>query len=202
MEDLRTWAVTARPGLRRPTPVPSSLGSSSLGFTSSPSPFSSSSPENVEDSGLDSPSLAAPGPSPESWVPRPGTPQSPPTCRAQHQEARDPVPRVPSPGPWGPEAGAGADSLTLADPTREGLAATLRRPRSRKVSCPLTRSSGDLCRSLSPSPLGSSAPTIPPDRPSFSAQMGHGLWGPLEPRTPSLTGMVAKRVRRALLLTI
>lgn len=150
-------------------------GSSSLGFTSSPSPFSSSSPENVEDSGLDSPSLAAPGPSPESWVPRPGTPQSPPTCRAQHQEARDPMPRVPSPGPWGPEAGAGADSLTLADPTREGLAATLRRPRSRKVSCPLTRSSGDLCRSLSPSPLGSSAPTIPSDRPSFSAQMGHGV---------------------------
>ncbi|XP_028640660.1 F-BAR domain only protein 1 [Grammomys surdaster] len=148
-------------------------GSSSLGFTSSPSPFSSSSPENVEDSGLDSPSHAAPGPSPESWVPRPGTPQSPPTCRAQHPEARGLMPRAPSPGPWGPEGGA--DSLTPADPTREGLAATLRRPRSRKVSCPLTRSNGDLCRSLSPSPLGSSAPTIPPDRPSFSTQMGHGI---------------------------
>lgn len=148
-------------------------GSSSLGFTSSPSPFSSSSPENVEDSGLDSPSHAAPGPSPESWVPRPGTPQSPPTCRAQHPEPRGLMPRAPSPGPWGPEGGA--DSLTPADPTREGLAATLRRPRSRKVSCPLTRSNGDLCRSLSPSPLGSSAPTIPPDRPSFSTQMGHGI---------------------------
>lgn len=121
MEDLRTWAVTARPGLRRPTPVPSSLGSSSLGFTSSPSPFSSSSPENVEDSGLDSPSLAAPGPSPESWVPRPGTPQSPPTCRAQHQEARDPVPRVPSPGPWGPEAGAGAGKLEPSRCPRAGV---------------------------------------------------------------------------------
>ncbi|XP_031196121.1 F-BAR domain only protein 1 [Mastomys coucha] len=148
-------------------------GSSSLGFTSSPSPFSSSSPENVEDSGLDSPSHAAPGPSPESWVPRPGTPQSPPTCRAQHPEARGLMPRAPSPGPWGHEGGT--DSLTPADPTREVLAATLRRPRSRKVSCPLTRSNGDLCRSLSPSPLGSSAPTIPPDRPSFSTQMGHGI---------------------------
>ncbi|XP_034375722.1 F-BAR domain only protein 1 isoform X1 [Arvicanthis niloticus] len=148
-------------------------GSSSLGFTSSPSPFSSSSPENVEDSGLDSPSHAAPGPSPESWVPRPGTPQSPPTCRAQHPEARGLMPRAPSPGPWGSEGGS--DSLTPADPAREGLAATLRRPRSRKVSCPLTRSNGDLCRSLSPSPLGSSAPTVPPDRPSFSTQMGHGI---------------------------
>ncbi|XP_060237979.1 F-BAR domain only protein 1 isoform X3 [Meriones unguiculatus] len=179
-------------------------GSSSLGFTSSPSPFSSSSPENVEDSGLDSPSHAAPGPSPESWVPRPGTPQSPPTCRAQHSEARGPMPRAPSPGPWGPEAGA--DSTSTADSTREGLAAPPRRPRSRKVSCPLTRSNGDLvgdmlvrqceeaaasasssgssqsqfscalqCRSLSPSPLGSSAPGITPDRPSFSTQMGHGI---------------------------
>lgn len=87
--------------------VPCFLGSSSLGFTSSPSPFSSSSPENVEDSGLDSPSHAAPGPSPESWVPRPGTPQSPPTCRAQHPEARGLMPRAPSPGPWGSEGGAG-----------------------------------------------------------------------------------------------
>ncbi|XP_021078751.1 F-BAR domain only protein 1 isoform X1 [Mesocricetus auratus] len=149
-------------------------GSSSLGFTSSPSPFSSSSPENVEDSGLDSPSHAAPGPSPESWVPRPGTPQSPPTCRAQHPEARGPMPRGPSPGPWGPEAGA--DSTMPADSTtREGLAAPPRRPRSRKVSCPLTRSNGDLCRSLSPSPLGLSAPSIASDRPSFSTQVGHGV---------------------------
>ncbi|XP_057608419.1 F-BAR domain only protein 1 isoform X1 [Chionomys nivalis] len=149
-------------------------GSSSLGFTSSPSPFSSSSPENVEDSGLDSPSHAAPDPSPESWVPRPGTPQSPPTCRMQHPEARGPIPRAPSPGPWGPEAGA--DSSLPADSTpREGLAAPPRGPRSRKVSCPLTRSNGDLCRSLSPSPLGSSAPSIGPDRPGFSTQMAHGI---------------------------
>ncbi|XP_059575532.1 F-BAR domain only protein 1 isoform X2 [Alligator mississippiensis] len=48
-------------------------------LTSSPSPFSSSSPENVEDSGLDSPSHPVTGPSPDSrpWTPRPGTPQSP-----------------------------------------------------------------------------------------------------------------------------
>ncbi|XP_069072384.1 F-BAR domain only protein 1 [Pleurodeles waltl] len=52
-------------------------------LTSSPSLFSSS-PENVEDSGLDSPSHAAPGPSPDSrpWTPRPITPQSPATQRA------------------------------------------------------------------------------------------------------------------------
>ncbi|KAJ1060340.1 hypothetical protein K5549_012935 [Capra hircus] len=91
-------------------------GSSSLGFTSSPSPFSSSSPENVEDSGLDSPSHAAPGPSPDSWVPRPGTPQSPPTCRVSPPESRgtqsllpsdSPQPLAASPSPWGPEAVAG-----------------------------------------------------------------------------------------------
>ncbi|XP_040273420.1 F-BAR domain only protein 1-like isoform X2 [Bufo bufo] len=41
-------------------------------FTSSPSPFSSSSPENVEDSGLDSPFHPFSGPSPDSrpWTPR------------------------------------------------------------------------------------------------------------------------------------
>ncbi|XP_069504790.1 F-BAR domain only protein 1 isoform X2 [Ambystoma mexicanum] len=55
-------------------------------LTSSPSLFSSS-PENVEDSGLDSPSHAAPGPSPDSrpWTPRPVTPQSP----ATHRTAKD-----------------------------------------------------------------------------------------------------------------
>ncbi|XP_033055889.1 F-BAR domain only protein 1 isoform X5 [Trachypithecus francoisi] len=161
-------------------------GSSSLGFTSSPSPFSSSSPENVEDSGLDSPSHAAPGPSPDSWVPRPGTPQSPPSCRAPPPEARgirappltdSPQPLAPSPGPWGLETLAGGDLMPApADPTaREGLAAPPRRLRSRKVSCPLTRSNGDLSRSLSPSPLGSLAPGTALDRPSFSSQTGHGV---------------------------
>uniref|UniRef100_A0A2K6G8J0 FCH and mu domain containing endocytic adaptor 1 n=1 Tax=Propithecus coquereli TaxID=379532 RepID=A0A2K6G8J0_PROCO len=161
-------------------------GSSSLGFASSPSPFSSSSPENVEDSGLDSPSHAAPGPSPDSWVPRPGTPQSPPSCRAPPPESRgtrvlqppdSPQPLAPSPGPWGPEALAGGDLTPApADPTaREGLAAPPRRPRTRKVSCPVTRSNGSLSRSLSPSPLGSSAPSTVPERPSFSFQTGHGV---------------------------
>uniref|UniRef100_A0A8C3WV76 FCH and mu domain containing endocytic adaptor 1 n=1 Tax=Catagonus wagneri TaxID=51154 RepID=A0A8C3WV76_9CETA len=161
-------------------------GSSSLGFTSSPSPFSSSSPENVEDSGLDSPSHVAPGPSPDSWVPRPGTPQSPRTCRVPPPESRgtqalppsdSPQPLAPSPGPWGLEAMAGGDLMPV--PTdlaaREGLAAPPRRPRSRKVSCPLMRSNGDLSRSLSPSPLGSSAPSTIPERPSFSSQTGHGV---------------------------
>uniref|UniRef100_A0A8D0Z492 FCH and mu domain containing endocytic adaptor 1 n=2 Tax=Sus scrofa TaxID=9823 RepID=A0A8D0Z492_PIG len=161
-------------------------GSSSLGFTSSPSPFSSSSPENVEDSGLDSPSHVAPGPSPDSWVPRPGTPQSPRTCRAPPPESRgtqplppsdSPQPLAPSPGPWGLEAMAGGDLMPVpADfAAREGLTAPPRRPRSRKVSCPLMRSNGDLSRSLSPSPLGSSAPSTIPERPSFSSQTGHGV---------------------------
>lgn len=94
---------------------------------------------------------------------------------------------------------------------REGLAAPSRRPRSRKASCPLMRSNGDLVgsgaagaglggsppgsasghfcqgvhrpaslpfqsRSLSPSPLGSSAPSSIPERPSFASQTGHGMW--------------------------
>uniref|UniRef100_G1R1M1 FCH and mu domain containing endocytic adaptor 1 n=1 Tax=Nomascus leucogenys TaxID=61853 RepID=G1R1M1_NOMLE len=64
-----------------------------------------------------------------------------------------------------------------ADPTaREGLAAPPRRLRSRKVSCPLTRSNGDLG-----SPLGSAfghwswAPSTALERPSFLSQTGHGV---------------------------
>lgn len=53
--------------------------SRACGLGSSPSPFSSSSPENVEDSGLDSPSHPPTGPSPDS---RPWTPQSPLARRA------------------------------------------------------------------------------------------------------------------------
>ncbi|XP_034611460.1 F-BAR domain only protein 1 [Trachemys scripta elegans] len=53
--------------------------SRACGLGSSPSPFSSSSPENVEDSGLDSPSHPPTGPSPDS---RPWTPQSPLTRRS------------------------------------------------------------------------------------------------------------------------
>ncbi|XP_039099327.1 F-BAR domain only protein 1 isoform X2 [Hyaena hyaena] len=58
---------------------------------------------------------------------------------------------------------------------RDSLAAPPRRPRTRKVSCPLTRSNGDLSRSLSPSPLGSSAASTVSERPSFSSQTGHGV---------------------------
>ncbi|XP_045409292.1 F-BAR domain only protein 1 isoform X3 [Lemur catta] len=154
---------------------------------SSPSPFSSSSPENVEDSGLDSPSHAAPGPSPDSWVPRPGTPQSPPSCRAPPPESRGmrvlPPPDSPSPGPWGLEALAGGDlTPASADPTaREGLAAPPRRPRSRKVSC-------NLSRSLSPSPLGSSAPSTVLERPSFSSQTGHAPPGVSRGPSPVVLG--------------
>uniref|UniRef100_A0A8C6ZJZ1 FCH and mu domain containing endocytic adaptor 1 n=1 Tax=Nothoprocta perdicaria TaxID=30464 RepID=A0A8C6ZJZ1_NOTPE len=51
-------------------PNPSvSTASRAYVLTSSSSPFSSSSPENVEDSGLDSPSHPAPGPSPDSHAP-------------------------------------------------------------------------------------------------------------------------------------
>ncbi|KAM9243553.1 F-BAR domain only protein 1 isoform 6-T6 [Dugong dugon] len=53
---------------------------------------------------------------------------------------------------------------------QEGLAAPPRKPHSRKVSCPLTHSNGDLSRSLSPSPLG-----VAPERASFSTQTGHGV---------------------------
>ncbi|XP_054938187.1 F-BAR domain only protein 1 isoform X6 [Physeter macrocephalus] len=122
----------------------------------------------------------------DSWVPRPGTPQSPPTCRVPPPESRgtqpllpsdSPQPLAPSPGPWGLEAVAGGDLMPVpADlAAREGLAAPPRRPRSRKASCPLMRSNGDLSRSLSPSPLGSSAPSTIPERPSFSSQAGHGV---------------------------
>ncbi|XP_062966870.1 F-BAR domain only protein 1 isoform X6 [Cynocephalus volans] len=63
-----------------------------------------------------------------------------------------------------------------AGPTaRKGLAAPPRRPRSRKVSCPLTCSNGDLSHSVSPSPLGSLAPSTVVEQPSFSSQMGHGI---------------------------
>ncbi|XP_040393705.1 LOW QUALITY PROTEIN: F-BAR domain only protein 1 [Cygnus olor] len=66
-------------------------------LTSSSSPFSSSSPENVEDSGLDSPSHPAPVPSPDSrpWTPQPGTPQSPHPKRGAQPDPPPPRPRSP-----------------------------------------------------------------------------------------------------------
>ncbi|KAM6310590.1 F-BAR domain only protein 1 [Podargus strigoides] len=77
-------------------------------LTSSSSPFSSSSPENVEDSGLDSPSHPAPGPSPDSrpWTPQPGTPQSPLPKRGGPPDPPPPPPPLPpaarDPGAWVP----------------------------------------------------------------------------------------------------
>ncbi|XP_032992550.1 F-BAR domain only protein 1 [Lacerta agilis] len=74
-------------------------------LASSPSPFSSSSPENVEDSGLDSPSHLATGPSPDArlWSPRPGTPQSPPGKRPPKDGPRCCQPADDAPDPWLPQ---------------------------------------------------------------------------------------------------
>uniref|UniRef100_A0A669Q2Y4 FCH and mu domain containing endocytic adaptor 1 n=1 Tax=Phasianus colchicus TaxID=9054 RepID=A0A669Q2Y4_PHACC len=64
-------------------------------LTSSSSPFSSSSPENVEDSGLDSPSHPAPVPSPDS---RPWTPSAPQSPLPKRGAPPDPSPAPSSPG--------------------------------------------------------------------------------------------------------
>ncbi|NWR26071.1 FCHO1 protein, partial [Emberiza fucata] len=97
-------------------------------LTSSSSPFSSSSPENVEDSGLDSPSHPAPGPSPDSrpWTPQPGTPQSPHGPKAEPPPGtssssgsssawaprpRSPSGRLPEPPNFAVFSGAGAEGL-------------------------------------------------------------------------------------------
>ncbi|XP_021407449.2 F-BAR domain only protein 1 [Lonchura striata] len=91
-------------------------------LTSSSSPFSSS-PENVEDSGLDSPSHPAPGPSPDSrpWTPQPGTPQSPgpkpepplppPASTAWAPRPRSPSGRLPEPPNFAVFSGSGAEGL-------------------------------------------------------------------------------------------
>ncbi|XP_072457794.1 F-BAR domain only protein 1 isoform X2 [Notamacropus eugenii] len=133
-------------------------------------------PENVEDSGLDSPSHPAPGPSPDSWVPRPATPQSPPvarrplsspparphTCPAWTASGGPPG-SEPNPDPW------------ASDGVREGQAVLPRRGHSRKTPSALTRSNGDLSRSLSPSPLSSSVPSSLPERSSGFSQSGLGI---------------------------
>ncbi|NXD32532.1 FCHO1 protein, partial [Spelaeornis formosus] len=93
-------------------------------LTSSSSPFSSSSPENVEDSGLDSPSHPAPGPSPDSrpWSPQPGTPQSPgpkaeppppppAASSAWAPRARSPSGRLPEPPNFAVFSGPGVEGL-------------------------------------------------------------------------------------------
>uniref|UniRef100_A0A8B9IY41 FCH and mu domain containing endocytic adaptor 1 n=1 Tax=Amazona collaria TaxID=241587 RepID=A0A8B9IY41_9PSIT len=111
-------------------------------LTSSSSPFSSSSPENVEDSGLDSPSHPAPGPSPDSrpWTPQPGTPQSPlPKQGTPPAASRSPPDSPSSPAP----APRGSGGTRRGGP---GAAAAARGPEKRPRPTP----SGS--RSLMPSP--------------------------------------------------
>ncbi|XP_036597880.1 F-BAR domain only protein 1 isoform X2 [Trichosurus vulpecula] len=142
-------------------------------------------PENVEDSGLDSPSHPAPGPSPDSWVPRPATPQSPPGARRPPSSppARPhtcPAWTAPG-GPPGSEPNSdpwASDDLVPALPDagpREGQAVLPRRGHTRKTPSTLTRSNGDLSRSLSPSPLSSSVPSSLPERSSGFSQSGLGI---------------------------
>ncbi|XP_074707855.1 F-BAR domain only protein 1 isoform X4 [Strix uralensis] len=101
-------------------------------LTSSSSPFSSSSPENVEDSGLDSPSHPAPGPSPDSrpWTPQPGTPQSPVPKRGGPPDPPPPppLPAARDPGAWAPRPRSPAGRLpeppsfaVFSGPGAEGL---------------------------------------------------------------------------------
>ncbi|XP_071434031.1 F-BAR domain only protein 1 [Pithys albifrons albifrons] len=134
-------------------------------LTSSSSPFSSSSPENVEDSGLDSPSHPAPGPSPDSrpWTPQPGTPQSPlpkqgglpdppapPSTRdpsAWAPRPRSPSGRLPEPPNFAIFGGPGAEGLW-----GDGGAAP--HGRSRCLSGPAPR------EAPSPDPFGEPPPWV------------------------------------------
>ncbi|XP_051495947.1 LOW QUALITY PROTEIN: F-BAR domain only protein 1 [Apus apus] len=140
-------------------------------LTSSSSPFSSSSPENVEDSGLDSPSHPAPGPSPDSrpWTPQPGTPQSPLLKRGGPPDpppppppptSRDPgawvprprSPRLPEPPGFAVFSGPGADGLW-------GDGGSVPRGRSRCPSGPAPR------EAPSPDPFGEPPPWVRPRSP-------------------------------------
>ncbi|XP_054661801.1 F-BAR domain only protein 1 isoform X3 [Grus americana] len=144
-------------------------------LTSSSSPFSSSSPENVEDSGLDSPSHPAPGPSPDSrpWTPQPGTPQSPLPKRGGPSDPPLPPPPPPAtrdPGAWVPRPRSPAGRLpeppgfaVFSGPGAEGLwedAETAPRGRSRCPSGPAPR------EAPSPDPFGEPPPWVRPRSPS------------------------------------
>ncbi|GAB0200555.1 F-BAR domain only protein 1 [Grus japonensis] len=143
-------------------------------LTSSSSPFSSSSPENVEDSGLDSPSHPAPGPSPDSrpWTPQPGTPQSPLPKRGGPSDPPLPPPPPPAtrdPGAWvlRPRSPAGRlpeppSFAVFSGPGAEGLwedAETAPRGRSRCPSGPAPR------EAPSPDPFGEPPPWVRPRSP-------------------------------------
>lgn len=89
-------------------------------LASSPSPFSSSSPENVEDSGLDSPSHPVTGPS-RLWSPRPCTPQSPLNKRVSKSSLslrgnRCGLPAEDGPSPWLPQPASRDHACFVAEP--------------------------------------------------------------------------------------
>ncbi|NXE67904.1 FCHO1 protein, partial [Calcarius ornatus] len=137
-------------------------------LTSSSSPFSSSSPENVEDSGLDSPSHPAPGPSPDSrpWTPQPGTPQSPKaepppgsSGSAWAPRPRSPSGRLPEPPNFAVFSGPGAEGLW-------GDAGVAPRARSRCLSGAAPR------EAPSPDPFGDPPPCADPSAPSAGLSRG------------------------------
>ncbi|XP_010561592.1 PREDICTED: FCH domain only protein 1 [Haliaeetus leucocephalus] len=146
-------------------------------LTSSSSPFSSSSPENVEDSGLDSPSHPAPGPSPDSrpWTPQPGTPQSPllngpgaeglwedvgSAPRGRSRCPSGPATReAPSPDPFGePPPWAGC-RVSPSPGSAENKAETCRTHGADETLLEPPWGSPAMSRSLSPSPSWSCGPS-------------------------------------------
>lgn len=146
-------------------------------LTSSSSPFSSSSPENVEDSGLDSPSHPAPGPSPDSrpWTPQPGTPQSPLPKRGGPPDPPPPPPPPPppaarDPGAWVPRSRSPAGRLPeppgfaiFSGPGAEGLWEDVGSAPQGRSRCP----SGPAPREApSPDPFGEPPPWVRPRSPS------------------------------------
>uniref|UniRef100_A0A669Q3Y1 FCH and mu domain containing endocytic adaptor 1 n=1 Tax=Phasianus colchicus TaxID=9054 RepID=A0A669Q3Y1_PHACC len=122
-------------------------------LTSSSSPFSSSSPENVEDSGLDSPSHPAPVPSPDS---RPWTPSAPQSPLPKRGAPPDPSPapssawappRPRSPGGRLPELPASRPPA--AAPREVPLVAPPRRSRTKRPAAgPAAGSNSDLVSRL------------------------------------------------------
>ncbi|XP_056368918.1 F-BAR domain only protein 1 isoform X2 [Oenanthe melanoleuca] len=126
-------------------------------LTSSSSPFSSSSPENVEDSGLDSPSHPAPGPSPDS---RPWTPQSPPKPDPSSAPEPPNFAAAAAEGLWGdagvaPRGRGGGAPRAAPSPDPFGEQPPPARPSSNSASSssssPAPPSGGESC---SPSPWG------------------------------------------------
>ncbi|KAM6396004.1 LOW QUALITY PROTEIN: F-BAR domain only protein 1 [Rhynochetos jubatus] len=141
-------------------------------LTSSSSPFSSSSPENVEDSGLDSPSHPPPGPSPDSrpWTPQLGVPQSPlPKRSGPPDPPPPPPPSTRDPGAWVPRPRSPAGRLpeppgfaVFSGPGAEGLwegGGAAPRGRNRCPSGPAPR------EAPSPDPFGEPLPWVRPRSP-------------------------------------